>query len=145
MTATRKPNEPKYRWLDHAADVGIQAQAADLEQLFTALAGALTAVMGFTPAACTADSQAIDLSLEAADREQLLVDWLNEILYLAVTEGAVPARVDIDVRDGRQLQARVEVLPATRSGGLEIKAVTYHGATIRVSDDGWVGKVFMDV
>jgi SHS2 domain-containing protein len=85
--------------------------------------------------------------VSAADPGGLLVDWLNEVLWLTETRRAALAGVRVGrVGDGT---ARGSVLVSSGGqapDGTLVKAVTYH--RLRVEPDpggGWLVEVYLDV
>ena len=116
-----------YRLIDHTADLGLQVEAATLPGLFTEAAYALLAVMG---ARASGTGEVHELALEGLDPEDLLVRWLQEILFLAVDRGLRVERIIIDELTKVSLKARVEGRACGGELLTEIKAVTYHDLAI---------------
>src|SRR3972149_5535451 len=77
----------------HTADWAIRVRAPDVAQVFEAAAegmfGLLTDLSPIVP------EQHHDIRLHAIDVETLLVDWLNELLYLAGQHGLAFTRFTI--------------------------------------------------
>ena len=67
-----------YRLLEHTADMGIAARGNSLAELFQAAAEGLRAVLIEAPCDETESQQ---VSLTAEEPGELLVAWLQEILY----------------------------------------------------------------
>src|SRR5919199_1209753 len=65
--------------LEHPADIGFRAFAPDLPGLYAQAAVAMLSIAGDPDAAAPANQYRI--SVESGDRESLMVDWLNEVLY----------------------------------------------------------------
>ena len=138
--------DPRYRILDHTADVGLEARGADLAELFSNAARGMFAVMA------AADTVRADKELlvraEAEDLENLLVNWLSEVLYLSATKGMLLCRFDIAEIDQLHVVAKVFGEPIDRNRHelyTEIKAVTYHELKVVKADQIWVGRVLFDV
>ncbi|MFN2526019.1 MAG: archease [Actinomycetota bacterium] len=129
--------------LEHTADVGIRAHGDTLEELFFE---ATLGLLGITGARTQGEGNPVPIEVHARDLGGVLVDWLDEILYLQDARDAVITDVRVDsVEDG---SARGEVRLAPRRQVLEgtaVKAVTYHQLSVERSDGGWVGQVFFDV
>lgn len=87
------------------------------------------------------------MELDAETAEELLVDWLREILYQNQTRGFVPTRVVMDELTGNHLHARLKggIPDAGSAPEMEIKAVTYHGLTVEKSDEGYLAKIILDI
>ena len=65
--------------LEHPADIGFRVRGATLEELFANGAYALLSIV-LDPSDIR-PIQSISISATCADRESLLVNWLNEVLY----------------------------------------------------------------
>ncbi|NQU12255.1 archease [bacterium] len=137
-----------YEFFDHTADVGVRISGASLPDLFQQAAAALYAAMGRW--VVVADPVVVrHVDLTAGSLEDLLHDWLGELLYDFATDHVVyrewafrelgPGRLAADLRGGRANYAQSE--PRA-----EIKAVTYHQLTVqRQADGGWLATVIFDV
>ncbi len=83
------------------------------------------------------------LELETDDREQLLVEFLVELLYLTESERLAFDRVELEVV-GHRLSAHLEGA-RVRAQAKEIKAVTYHRLAVRDTERGLETRVVFDV
>jgi SHS2 domain-containing protein len=139
---------PVYKQLDHTADLGLLVRAPTGELLFERMAAALFDVMLEDVQAVDPDGAAVDVTVEAPDREALLVAWLNELIGLASSRGLVFSRFEITTLEITRLEARVggEPLDAKQHRyETEVKAATYHYLLVSEDDDGWSGRVILDV
>ena len=132
--------------LDHTADEGIVVAAPDLKTLYGRAAwgmfNLLAALDGVKP------STAFDVTVEAADREALLVRWLSELNYRHQTDRVILARFDVRELSDRRLTAVVhgETIDMERHTlYTEIKAVTFHGLRIEETASGWEARIIFDV
>jgi SHS2 domain-containing protein len=118
----------EYEIFDHTADVGIKAWGSDLSEAFENAAKGMFSII--TDGSKIRSVKEYDISLKARDIEQLLVDWLSELLYLNGAKGMVFGDFDVEVDEGKiELNAKVggEKYDRKKHGyGAEIKAVTYH-------------------
>ena len=83
-----------------------------------------------------------ELVVEAADRSSLLVDLLQELIYLADTEGFVTDEVAVAFDDGRlraALRGRRTVVDPL------VKAATYHDLSFEQQGESWHARVVLDV
>ena len=133
-----------FRLLEHTADVGIEARAATLEDLLGQAALGIYHLLGL-PAGGDGGREVRKLALSAGDREELLVAWLNEIVYLVQTEGFVAGEFHLDLSAPAKLQARLAGVLSTDQPEREIKAVTYHGLKVSKESSGWLARVFLDL
>ncbi len=128
--------------VDHTADVALRIRGDDLADLLTTALEAMSAlsvVVGEVE-----QGRVRELALEAPDAEALLVDWLNEHLYLAERDGVAYRVMSFDVCTPTRLRARLvgrPILERRRS----IKAATYHHLEIRSREGGLETEVVLDV
>jgi len=136
----------KYRQLSHTADLGLRIRGGSLEELFENAAAALSSVL--TDRRTIRGRETRDLELESPDREALLIDWLNRLLYLFDTEGFLGRefRVVFPSPERLQAQARGEIFdPYRHPEKTAVKAATYHHLEIRRMDEGWQATVILDL
>jgi SHS2 domain-containing protein len=151
------PGEPGlaggFELLEHTADVGIRARGATLEEVFEHATEGLAEVLGALRPAGPGEEgpgETIAVEVSASDPGGLLVDWLNEVLWLRevrATRPAVVAGVRVD-RVGDDTAAGSVVLGGggPEQDGTSVKAATYH--RLRVEPDpagGWLAEVYLDV
>jgi SHS2 domain-containing protein len=133
-----------YEFLDHTADVVVKAYGKDIAEAFEHAAMAMFDLMTDSSKIATVGEYKIELS--APDWEQLLVDWLAELLFLHDVHNVVFGRFKVLLKDN-QLSATVygeEFNPEKHRIGIEIKAVTYHMLEVHVSDPVFV-QVLLDI
>lgn len=143
-----------YQQVDHTADLAISIWAPDLESLFEEGAFALVDIM--TEGAARRDStkgpdtregpDARTLQIEALDLEDLLIQWLNEVIYLAVTEGFTVSHAELSLGANapHNLEAKVQGSEQSQLKG-ELKSATYHGLELKKQDGAWRAFVVIDV
>ena len=135
-----------YETFEHTADLGLRVRAADLDTLFVEAAQALFAALVENLEAVQPQQQA-DVQLTNADRELLLFDWLNELLFRFDTAHLVFGRFEVHIQ-GDRLQGKAWGEPLDRSRHLlshEVKAITYHGLRVEQTPDGWLAEVIVDI
>jgi SHS2 domain-containing protein len=135
-----------FRILEHPADVGFEAFGTTRAEVFANAAGALFHLM--------VDREAIErraevtVRVEGADPEELLVNWLSELLYLNDAEGWLFAEFDIDRLEDRSLAARARGEKYDRPRHcvkLQVKAITYHELKLESTVEGWRARVYVDI
>ncbi|MFB3815974.1 MAG: archease [Terriglobales bacterium] len=137
------PEDKGYEEIEHAADWAFQVRGRDLQELFTNAARAMCSMEQGEPEAETTTITR-ELQVEGVDREGLLVNWLNEILYLEQAKRESYHRFDIIEIDATHLRARVYGAPAENRQG-RIKAVTFHNLEVKKTAGGWEATVVADV
>jgi len=88
-----------------------------------------------------------DIKLTAPDQESLLVEWLNELIYLFDAEGIIFKRFDITELNNTRLKARSygEKADSSRHGlKTGVKAATYHMLKVD-KNDGCKVQVLFDI
>jgi SHS2 domain-containing protein len=144
MVQPEGPTRPAFELLEHTADVGILARGATLEEAFEQATLGLAEVQG---ALVRGPGEPVAVEVSAADPGGLLVDWLNEVLWLAETRQAALAGVRVErVGNGTARGSVVLSVGGPAPDGTFVKAVTYH--RLRVEPDpggGWVVEVYLDV
>lgn len=117
----------RYKLLNHTADAMVEAYGKDLGERFANAAYAMFDQI--TDVTKVEPKGELKVELSAENREQLLVDFLQELLYIHDAEDVVLCLFEVDT-DGRHLQAKVsgekfdEKKHSKRS---VVKGVTYHG------------------
>jgi len=130
-----------YRWLDHTSEAELWVEDETPEAVLGEAAIALGDLLGPHGGG---DPVTHRVRLAAANLPTLLVDWLEELVYLAENDGFVPERVvEIDLA-GANVDAVVggqRVAPQTL-----VKGVTYHRLEFARGDGGdWHARVVLDV
>lgn len=132
----------RYEQLEHTADLALRIYGADRRELFANAAYAM-----FSQLADLAQIQPVvrqDVQVRGSDEESLLVNWLNELLYLHETEGQVYVEFDIQELSTTCLKATVSGA-RTRDVQLIIKAATFHNLAIQKTESGYQATVVLDV
>ncbi len=137
--------EKDFEFIDHTADVGIIAYGADMSQAFANAARALFSLI--TELDDVQEVMHRDLVVTADDEESLLVEWLNELIYLFDVENIIFKRFDITQLNNTQLKARsygekVDSLRHRLKTG--VKAATYHMLKVN-KGDGYKVQVLFDI
>jgi SHS2 domain-containing protein len=133
---------------EHTADLGLRIFASDLPDLFHTAGEALFDVI----VANRGDVQAVEtelVSLTAESTEDLLIDWLNELIFRCETQHRLYTRFDVTFdENGRRLEATISGEPIDRGRHVldhEVKAATRHDLSVRQVDRGWVAEVIVDI
>lgn len=134
----------RHSLVEHTGELEVRIEAATPAGLFAQAALALAEIMG-GPFADPGRAGGETVRLEARDRDALLVDWLNELIYLAERDKRLYGAAEIDRVSDRELSARVfgrEVEDLR----LHVKAATFHGLEIREEPGGGLAaKVVLDI
>ena len=136
----------KYEFIEHTADLGLKAYGASLEKLFAHAAEAFFEALVSTESVKERIERSIQVEADALDN--LMVSWLNELLYLHDTERLVFKSCQIKRIKDYQLKANAqgEILnPARHEIKTGIKAVTYHQLYVKERGGGWEARVIFDI
>lgn len=119
-----------YKIMDHTADVLVRCEAGTWEGLLTSAAEALYAIALENPR--TDATLPRTLRADAPGREELLIRWLQELLYLLDTQGYVAVEVEFEVLSENRLEARAKgYVCSGKDRAEEVKSATYHHLEIR--------------
>ncbi len=138
--------QARYGTGSHTADLVFWVQADTLEQLFASAACGLAELMVAGPR--DGELTWLPLELQASDQAELLVELLNEVIYLLDGEGLLCVALEVRELDPTRLQARLGVIPwdPKRHQIREpVKAATYHQAEVAPHGQGWRAQVVLDV
>lgn len=126
-----------YRFLPHTADVAVELRAQTELGLYQAGVDALRELLVGTSPVAPAAERAIEP--RGADPTERLIHFLADVLYLYDTERFLPAKVTASGIAGEPFDR------AKHRAQREVKAVTHHGADVRVGEDGYHTIVVFDV
>lgn len=135
-----------YETFEHTADLGLRVRAADLQELFAEAGRGLTSMIAANLDQVRPVCE-IALTVTGDKPDELLFDWLTELLYLFETRRLLT--VDFEVQfDERGLRATARGEQADDSRHQlehEVKAITYHGLKVEQADGGWLAEVIVDI
>jgi SHS2 domain-containing protein len=139
-----------YRYLEDiaTADAAFEVEGKTLEELFRDAAIATFEVMADTGTVKPEVTRRIELENE--DVDNLLFDWLSELVYLKDAESLIFRRFDVDIRknDAYKLKATVSGEPINQrkhSLRSDVKAVTYHMFEVKKTGENWTARVVLDI
>jgi SHS2 domain-containing protein len=137
-----------FETFDHTADLGLRVRGADLAELFRMAASGLFDVI----VANRQEIQAVitePVALASECTEDLLVAWLNELIFRCETRHRLYARFDVNLDDsGQRLDGTIVGEPIDRKRHRldhEVKAVTRHGLSFRRETGGYVAELILDI
>ncbi|MBN2493256.1 MAG: archease [Deltaproteobacteria bacterium] len=138
-----------YTHVEHAGDAGLHVQASSLEALFDQAARGLLDLI-CDPRSVRAERERA-IALEAGSLEELMVSWLNELLFLLETEELLLGRFELRVEAGSEsanlrASAHGEQLDPNRHVVRTcVKAATYHGVRVAQRDGAWRAEIVLDL
>jgi SHS2 domain-containing protein len=138
--------EKPFEIIDHTADIGIVAYGTDVKQVFANAALGLFNLMADLDKIKEDFQREIELSAE--DVEVLLVEWLNELIYIVDVEHVIFKRFEIDELTSNQIRAKCfgeKIKPGQHKLKREIKAATYHMLKISKHNGSYKVQVIFDI
>jgi len=130
----------------HGADIGIRGMGRTIEEAFEQAAVALTGVI--TDPLRVESRKEVAIRCQAPDREVLLVDWLNGLIYEMAVRRLILARFQVSI-EGDHLNGRAwgeEADVARHEPAVEVKGATYTDLFVGQNPDGaWVAQCVVDV
>lgn len=140
-----KPAKAAFEFFEHDADLGIRAEAESLEELFAAAAEGMTAAM--TEPSRVRPQRKMRVSVSGSSREEALVNWLREWLYLYEAGRFVARRFRVERagETGATGEASGEKRSKRHPARREIKGVTWHQVLVERAGRRWRAQVIFDV
>ncbi|MBA7684876.1 Protein archease [subsurface metagenome] len=136
----------QYEFINHTADLGIKVRGLSLKELFENAARAMFDLIVDLDTVKTRNQ--ITIEIKGGELEELLADWLRDILYRCNGDEYLLKEFKIEKISPEGLKARVrgEKLDMSRhSLKREIKAVTYHDLKIRKLNYEWQAQIIFDI
>ena len=136
-----------YEVIGHTADIGVKAYGATLKDLFVNAANGMFDILLSANKQPMAGDKRLIVTY-AVDKDQLLVKWLQELLFLYDAKRMVPVKFDIVKMTEKRLSAEVMTVPLDAVGFKmkhQIKAVTYHKVAIKKVDGQFTVTVIFDI
>jgi len=135
-----------YEFINHTADLGIRVRGNSLKQLFERVAWAMFDILVELKGVKL--KKTFEIEIKAEHLDELLADWLRELLYKFNGEGYLFKKFEVKKLNKQGLKAKVkgEKLDLSRHQlKTEIKAVTYYELEVKKRKDIWETQVIFDV
>jgi SHS2 domain-containing protein len=135
-----------YETFEHTADLGLRIRADDLNALFAEAGRALFSVIVGNPEEIR-NVEEMPFAVNVSDVEELLHDWLTELLFTFHVQRRLFAKFDVKIQStGLTAIAWGEKIdPGRHEIDVEIKAITWHGLQVKQTPDGWLAEVIVDI
>jgi SHS2 domain-containing protein len=134
-------------WFDHAGDIGFEVRSESRKGLFESAARALMRTIAGDSEVEEKEETGV-LVEDAVDREDLLVRFLSELLFLVEARHRMFAVVSVEELSNTRIAARARgerFDPDRHTIEREVKAVTYHGLSIEKEGSLWHARVILDL
>jgi SHS2 domain-containing protein len=132
--------EPEHRFVEHGGEVEVELSAGDEIGIFAA---GLDSFAELVAESAEGEPVEMQIALRGRDRALLLVDWLNELLFLAEVERFVPTRIKAIELGDEHLHATVAGYRGTPRP--LVKGVALNRLAFLQEGGVWHGRVVLDV
>ena len=141
------PNTPKYKYLEHTADLKFEAYGETLEKLFQNASLAMFDVIVDTKK--IQPNKTFNINVKGRDLEELLFEFLNELIFLLDAEFFLLNKVkSIKIQENNTYSLEAEFIGDINEGQYEtygsIKAVTFNDLKISKEDKHYKAIVVVD-
>ena len=136
----------KFEFLEHTADVKIRTRGSSREEIFENFVLAVSEYL--SRGKKIKKTRKIVRSVQGNDREDLLYNFLDEIIYLLDAENFVVSEAEVFFEDSefKMLKAVFHGDDAEKHSDLDhVKAATYSEMHFRETSDGWEAQAVLDV
>ena len=137
----------EYRVLSHTADTGIEATAESFESVVATAAVGMFDLM-YDLANVTTSSEIVASVNLGDELEEVMVDVLSELLYLAEAEDLLFTEITVTRSKHTELHIIAAAAPTAdvELRGPPVKAVTYHDVAVAEVEPGrWTARVYFDI
>ena len=143
-------DKKKYKFLEDVAiaDIAFEAYGKDLNEMFESAA---IAIFELSADLKTVEAKKkLEVKLENGKIENLLYDFLSEILFLKDSKYMVFKKVKVSITEGKkyQLKAILEgdtINPQKQKLENDIKAVTMHMFKVEKEKNNWKATIVVDI
>ncbi len=128
------------------ADVAFEASGGNLEEVFEACGDATFETIADLDT--IGDSEVYDYSAEDDNAEDLLYEFLEEIVYLKDTVSLIFKKCDVKISGKYKLKAKFigEKIDREKQGlNTDVKAVTMHMFSLKKENEGYRATVVLDI
>lgn len=134
----------KYQILDHKADLKIKVFGKTKKELFeNAMVGMFESAQ-YQPKLKSKEVK-VKIKINSTNLSFLLIDFLNELLYLSETRKEVYQKINFNKLSKREIEAEL-IGKKLKRMGVHIKGATYHDLDIRRGKDkSWQATILFDI
>ncbi len=137
---------PRYSVMEHTADAGIIIDSTTLPELFANAAYGMFDLIAGADNICA--EKAMSVEVVADDYEELMVNWLSELLFMFETQELLFSEFEINYLGDCHLDATVRGEQYSTERHMlthVIKAVTYSGLRIEKQDSLYRARIVFDI
>ena len=139
-------NQKKYRLMTRQSELAVRVVGSSQADLFANSAFALFDVM--TDLEKIEVKERLPLEVEGADRDDLMVNWMRELLYLY--QGSGYLLKEFQIREVKDTFVKADVCgekidPDRHDMKKEITAVAYHQSRMEKTGNQWTAQLIFEV
>jgi len=134
---------PGHQFIDHPSEARLIVYGGTLAAL-VAEAGRALAGLTLGEPLPKARGRWREVAVHSADVEALLVDWLNELIYLAESDRWMALEFDVVEATDTHVRARVRGVDLATAPSL-VKAATHHGTVLEDVGDRLEARLVLDI
>lgn len=150
MSSFYRPSMNGIKHMDHTADLWLEAEGKGPDEMISRL---IEGVYGVISSEFKVESQGRrkKMIFASTELETALIDLLNEVLFLFDAEEVVLTGRSIILKEeeeGVEILMECDISKASVTGGMagmEVKAVTHHGANVKREEGRITGRVLLDI
>jgi SHS2 domain-containing protein len=135
-----------YTLLEHPSDIGVEVYSDSLAHAFEeAVAGLFGIILDLSQVEPKHQKKFV---IEAGDKEQLLVRWVGEVLFIFDSKGFIPKKTTVISLTDSSLKAIIDgdyYSQISHQTKVDVKAITYHQLIVREDQDGAYVRFFVDI
>lgn len=133
----------KFEVIEHTADIGAKIYGASLEEFFYNSAYALYKLMGIS---FDKISEKLKLKIEEPTIEDLLVKFLNELIFYVDTKKVAGNIKNLKIKNNKNFFLKCEIEgKKIMKMEREIKSATYHGLKIEKKGKFYTTVIIFDI
>jgi SHS2 domain-containing protein len=139
-------HQKKYRITKHQNELAVRISGISQADLFANSAFALFDVM--TDPTTVETKERIPLEIEGTDRDDLMVNWMRELLYLYQGSGYLLKEFKISQVKDTVVKAEVggeKIDPDRHEIKQEIAAVAFHKSRMEKTGNQWIAQIIFEI
>ena len=133
----------KFEFLEHTADIKFRAFGKDVEEVFKNVVLAISDIISREQKINSKNKKQIEV--EGHDKESLLYNFIEELLYLTEAENFLVSKADVKISDNKLKAMLLGDSTLNYSNLDHIKSPTYHEMYVKKTKNGWEAQVVVDV
>lgn len=132
-----------YKLISHTADAGIEVKGKSIEEIFFYSTLGLYEIAGVEQGEVKGKKE---IDIEADTIEELLIKFLNELIYYINVKGLAGEIEKIEIKKDIRYKIRTEInMRKIEKFEKEVKAATYHNISIRKRNGEFITTIIFDL